>query len=146
MPGVVIEPVALLDEIHALEAEGIRVRGRLFISHNAHLIMPYHKMLDKAAEARAALPRPLPQAGGETIKMLYHLDCYRFEKPEELLALGVEDYLYPTTAATIKRRHSPRNSDQSATTPPICGFASDSPSNMPPVIVVGDRAPARART
>jgi tRNA threonylcarbamoyladenosine biosynthesis protein TsaE len=32
---------------------------------------------------------------------LYHLDCYRFEKPEELLALGVEDYLYPKNAATI---------------------------------------------
>ena len=33
--------------------------------------------------------------------MLYHLDCYRFEKPEELLELGVEDYLYPKNAATI---------------------------------------------
>jgi tRNA threonylcarbamoyladenosine biosynthesis protein TsaE len=32
---------------------------------------------------------------------LYHLDCYRFEKPEELLELGVEDYLYPEYAATI---------------------------------------------
>ncbi len=32
---------------------------------------------------------------------LYHLDCYRFEKPEELLELGVEDYLYPRNAATI---------------------------------------------
>lgn len=32
---------------------------------------------------------------------LYHLDCYRFEKPEELLELGIEDYLYPTRAATI---------------------------------------------
>ncbi|HET6400276.1 MAG TPA: tRNA (adenosine(37)-N6)-threonylcarbamoyltransferase complex ATPase subunit type 1 TsaE [Candidatus Kapabacteria bacterium] len=32
---------------------------------------------------------------------LYHLDCYRFEKPKELLELGVEDYLYPTNAVTI---------------------------------------------
>ena len=32
---------------------------------------------------------------------LYHLDCYRFEKPEELLELGVEDYLYPVNAATV---------------------------------------------
>lgn len=32
---------------------------------------------------------------------LFHLDCYRFEKPEELLELGVEDYLYPQTGATI---------------------------------------------
>jgi tRNA threonylcarbamoyladenosine biosynthesis protein TsaE len=32
---------------------------------------------------------------------LFHLDCYRFEKPEELIELGVEDYLYPHHAATI---------------------------------------------
>jgi tRNA threonylcarbamoyladenosine biosynthesis protein TsaE len=32
---------------------------------------------------------------------LFHLDCYRFEKPEELLELGVEDYLYPAFGATI---------------------------------------------
>src|ERR1035437_7334511 len=52
--GVVIDPVALLDEIRMIEREGVLVRGRLFISHNAHLIMPYHKMIDKAAEARLA--------------------------------------------------------------------------------------------
>ncbi len=52
--GVVIDPVALLEEIHMIEREGVLVRGRLFISHNAHLIMPYHKMIDKAAEARLA--------------------------------------------------------------------------------------------
>lgn len=34
-------------------------------------------------------------------RALYHLDCYRFEKPEELLQLGIEDYLYPKHAATI---------------------------------------------
>ncbi len=50
--GVVIDPVALLDEIRMVEEQGITVRGRLFISHNAHLIMPYHKMLDQAAEQR----------------------------------------------------------------------------------------------
>ncbi len=48
--GVVIDPQALLDEIELLENEGISVTGRLFISHKAHLIMPYHKMLDSAAE------------------------------------------------------------------------------------------------
>ncbi len=40
-----------------------------------------------------------PESTG--IRTLYHLDCYRFEKPEELLELGVEDYLYPQHAATI---------------------------------------------
>ncbi|HWF44516.1 MAG TPA: tRNA (adenosine(37)-N6)-threonylcarbamoyltransferase complex ATPase subunit type 1 TsaE [Candidatus Kapabacteria bacterium] len=37
---------------------------------------------------------------GENFR-LFHLDCYRFERPEELLELGVEDYLYPQNAATI---------------------------------------------
>ena len=48
--GVVIDPTALLDEIELLEKNGIKVDGRLFISHNAHLIMPYHKLLDQISE------------------------------------------------------------------------------------------------
>ncbi len=48
--GVVIDPNALLDEIELLRKNGISVEGRLFISHNAHLIMPYHKLLDNISE------------------------------------------------------------------------------------------------
>ena len=48
--GVVIDPVALMDEIKMLEELGVDVTGRLFISHKAHLIMPYHKMLDQVSE------------------------------------------------------------------------------------------------
>ncbi len=51
--GVVIDPVALLEEIHMLEENGITIAGRLFISHRAHLIMPYHKMLDVAREKQS---------------------------------------------------------------------------------------------
>ncbi|MCX6151455.1 MAG: adenylosuccinate synthase [Ignavibacteriales bacterium] len=49
--GVVIDPKALLEEIHLLESNGIKILGRLFISHNAHLIMPYHKLLDLISES-----------------------------------------------------------------------------------------------
>lgn len=49
--GVVIDPKALLDEIKLLEGMGINIEGRLFISHNAHLIMPYHKLLDSISES-----------------------------------------------------------------------------------------------
>ena len=48
--GVVIDPAALLDEIKKVEELGYEVTGRLFISHNAHLIMPYHKLLDSLHE------------------------------------------------------------------------------------------------
>jgi len=52
--GVVIDPVALMEEIAMLESFGISMKDRLFISHKAHLIMPYHKMLDKARESQAS--------------------------------------------------------------------------------------------
>ncbi len=48
--GVVIDPSALLEEIELLKKNGIQVDDRLFISHNAHLIMPYHKLLDSISE------------------------------------------------------------------------------------------------
>ncbi|MBU3741005.1 MAG: adenylosuccinate synthase [Candidatus Kapabacteria bacterium] len=51
--GVVIDPVALMDEIRMLESLGVNIDGRLHISHKAHLIMPYHKMLDQAREKLA---------------------------------------------------------------------------------------------
>jgi len=44
--GTVIDPVQLLKEIDQLAADGVSVEGRLWISHQAHLIMPYHKILD----------------------------------------------------------------------------------------------------
>ena len=49
--GVVIDPNALLEEIDILEKNGIDVKDRLFISQNAHLIMPYHKLLDSISES-----------------------------------------------------------------------------------------------
>ena len=48
--GVVIDLQALLDEIDFLEKNGISVKDRLFISQNAHLIMPYHKIIDALNE------------------------------------------------------------------------------------------------
>ena len=51
--GVVIDPVALMEEIQMLESMGISVEGRLHISHKAHLIMPYHKLMDAAREKQA---------------------------------------------------------------------------------------------
>jgi adenylosuccinate synthase len=53
--GVVVDPAALVHEIETLSKAGIEVDGRLHISNRAHLILPYHRELDKAAEnARGA--------------------------------------------------------------------------------------------
>jgi adenylosuccinate synthase len=51
--GVVIDPMALMDEIAMIKSFNIKIEGRLFISHNAHLIMPYHKQLDQIREQGA---------------------------------------------------------------------------------------------
>jgi adenylosuccinate synthase len=48
--GVVVDPEALLCEIKAVEGNGVRVDGRLLVSDRAHLILPYHRALEVAAE------------------------------------------------------------------------------------------------
>lgn len=48
--GVVIDPAALMEEIALLKSFGISIDDRLKISHKAHLIMPYHKLLDQLVE------------------------------------------------------------------------------------------------
>jgi adenylosuccinate synthase len=54
--GVVIDPEILLDEIDALREKGYKVTtDTLAISDRAHVIMPYHKMIDHAREATQQL-------------------------------------------------------------------------------------------
>jgi len=48
--GVVVDPAVLLDEIVHLEERGVSVRGRLFLSDRAHVLMPWHKLLDNLDE------------------------------------------------------------------------------------------------
>ncbi len=48
--GVVIDPVAVMEEIRMIKDLGYDVEGRLLISHNAHMIMPYHKKVEEARE------------------------------------------------------------------------------------------------
>jgi len=50
--GVVVDPEALIAEIDALTHRKVPVDEQLLVSDQAHLIFPYHKMLDKLKEAR----------------------------------------------------------------------------------------------
>ncbi|MFA5089899.1 MAG: adenylosuccinate synthase [Candidatus Omnitrophota bacterium] len=50
--GVVIDPEALFKEIDGLAQAGVNIDGRLKISPLAHLIMPYHKVLDQLREKK----------------------------------------------------------------------------------------------
>jgi adenylosuccinate synthase len=48
--GVVIDPIALVEELEEVQSHGVQLQGRLFISSSAHLILPYHKVLDQVKE------------------------------------------------------------------------------------------------
>ena len=48
--GVVIDPAALIEEINGLRERGVKISKNLFISKNAHVIMPYHMALDRQSE------------------------------------------------------------------------------------------------
>ena len=89
--GVVLDPAALLDEMAALEKNGVQVAGRLFISNRAHLIFPYHRELEKAAEAalgplkigttaRGIGPTYEDKMGRRGLRTCDLLDPQRFEK------------------------------------------------------------------
>ncbi|MYG18032.1 MAG: adenylosuccinate synthetase, partial [Gemmatimonadales bacterium] len=48
--GVVVDPWVLAREMDTLRARGIDLDGRLGLSRRAHLVLPYHRLLDAAQE------------------------------------------------------------------------------------------------
>jgi adenylosuccinate synthase len=48
--GVVVDPGALIEEMDHLQTVGIRIGKNFAVSHRAHLILPYHKVIDRASE------------------------------------------------------------------------------------------------
>ena len=48
--GVVLDPMAFLKEVASLRDAGINVDGNLFVSNRAHVILPYHRMIELASE------------------------------------------------------------------------------------------------
>jgi adenylosuccinate synthase len=48
--GVVLDPVAFLKEVAGLREVGVKIDGHLFVSNRAHVILPYHRMIELAAE------------------------------------------------------------------------------------------------
>src|SRR5437764_7177142 len=50
--GVVVDPLALIGEIDGLRKLGVKIGRNLLISNCAHLVMPYHRLLDEQRELR----------------------------------------------------------------------------------------------
>ncbi len=51
--GLMVDPEALLNEIKTIEEMGYSLDGRLFIDYRAHLVLPYHKIIDRLREEKA---------------------------------------------------------------------------------------------
>ena len=48
--GVVLDPMAFLNEVKKLKDAGLKIDGQLFVSNRAQVILPYHRMIELAAE------------------------------------------------------------------------------------------------
>ncbi len=48
--GVVLDPFAFMKEVDALRVTGVHVDDNLFVSNRAHVILPYHRLIELAAE------------------------------------------------------------------------------------------------
>src|SRR3982750_573194 len=53
--GVVLDPDTLFEEIDHLVRDGVDVEGRLYVSDRAHLVLPYHKLVDGESSASKAI-------------------------------------------------------------------------------------------
>jgi adenylosuccinate synthase len=94
--GVVLDPETLFIEIDKLVADGIDVEGRLYVSERAHLVMPYHKLLDKASAASKAIGTT-----GRGIGMAYEDKVAR--RGVRVLDLRYPDRLHDLVAAGVER-------------------------------------------
>jgi adenylosuccinate synthase len=55
--GMVIDPLALISEMDAITARGIDVEGRIFVSGQAHVVLPHHIVMDMETEKRQGVGR-----------------------------------------------------------------------------------------
>jgi adenylosuccinate synthase len=97
-PGTVVDPAALVTEVENLKRSSVETRGRLFLSNRAHLIFPFHREMDQAAEsARGAAKIGTTSRGigpayedkmarrGIRVSDLLEPDCFRI-KLERVIA------------------------------------------------------------
>jgi len=123
--GVVLDPETLVREMDELAGRGVRIDGRLLVSDRAHLVMPYHKLLDRASERQQQIgttgrgigPAYEDKIGRRGIRVgdLRHLDhvaeliAERTERANRLLALlEVEERASATEQTALVRCLAPR--------------------------------------
>lgn len=55
--GMVIDPIELVNEIEFIKSRGIDVHGRIFISSQAHAVLPHHILMDRGQEEKRGVKR-----------------------------------------------------------------------------------------
>jgi len=93
--GVVLDPETLFTEIDELVRDGIDVEGRLYVSDRAHLVLPYHKLLDAESSHTQSLGttgRGIGPAYEDKIarRGIRVLDLRHPDRLRELVSAGVE--------------------------------------------------------
>jgi len=123
--GVVLDAETLFAELDGLESRGIGTGGRLFVSDRAHLVLPYHKLLDAASEKSQAIgttgrgigPAYADKTGRRGIRVgdlrdlgaTRRLLADRVERANSLLAMmGVADRASLEEHAALLERLAPR--------------------------------------
>jgi adenylosuccinate synthase len=123
--GVVLDPDQLFTELDQLAAKGIDPSNRLFVSDRAHLVLPYHKQLDRASErsqnigttGRGIGPTYEDKYGRRGIRVgdLRQLDCMRpvlaerVERANRLLELmGSTERVSLESEMALLERWAPR--------------------------------------
>ena len=92
--GVVVDPRALVKEVELLEKRGIVVRGRLFVSLAAHVILPYHIYIDT-----------LREEGGRGIGTTKRGIGPCYEDKVARIGVRVADYLDPLAFRALVRQN-----------------------------------------
>ena len=96
-PGVVLDPLVLLDEIAQLQQRGIDARARLRISDRAHLVLAHHRVEDRLSEQAASSERRI----GTTARGIG--PCYA-DKMKRTTAVRTGDLLHdPQLAERVRR-------------------------------------------
>ena len=93
--GVVMDPETLFVEVDELVKDGVDVEGRLYVSERAHLVMPYHKLMDRASAASKAIGttgRGIGPAYEDKVarRGVRVLDLRYPDRLRELVAVGVD--------------------------------------------------------
>ena len=92
--GVVVDPNAFIKEVKMLESRGIKVRGRLFLSLAAHVILPYHIYVDT-----------LREEGGRGIGTTKRGIGPCYEDKVARIGIRIADYLDPESFKKLVRKN-----------------------------------------